>query len=167
MSVKICRYCEQEFLASQYHPNQDVCSSTECQRRRRTDYHRRKREEDPIYREQCRDSQRKWREQNPDYMKKYLASRREAAPTDMESSSLAGELKHLLALVKNNFALDLKSLTSAIWLVCPSEPRHAKNILAHAKLLAVEGTVYAFCEHSPVKNISLKTQKNTTKNMQI
>ena len=143
MSVKICRYCEQEFKPSRYHPNQDVCSSKECQLRRRTDYHRRKIVEDPIYREQCRDSQRKWREQNPDYMKKYVLRRRQENLSQPETSALAAEFQHLLTLVKNNLAFDLKPSAAAIWLVCPPAAGQKKNIFANAKLLAVQGTVYA------------------------
>ena len=142
MSVKICRYCEQEFKPSRYHPNQDVCSSKECQLRRRTDYHRQKIGEDPIYREQCRDSQRKWREQNPDYMKKYLLRRR-LKLSQPETSALATEFQHLLTLIKNNLAFDLKPSTAAIWLVYPPAAGRKKNIFANAKVLAVQGTVYA------------------------
>jgi hypothetical protein len=141
MSVKICRYCEQEFKPSRYHPNQDVCASRECQLRRRTDYHRQKIVKDPIYREQCRDSQRKWREQNPDYMKKYLLRRRQKL-SQPETSALATDFQHLLTLIKNNLAFDLKPSTAAIWLVYPHAAGRKKNIFANAKVLAVQGTVY-------------------------
>ena len=65
MEKKPCTYCKQEFYPSRYRPDQRVCSSTDCQRRRRTDYHRQKLATDPVYQEQCRDSQKKWREKNP------------------------------------------------------------------------------------------------------
>ena len=156
MSVKICRYCEQEFLPSRYHPNQDVCSSDECQRRRRTDYHRRKLEEDPIYREQCRDSQRKWRDRNPEYMKTYLSKHRKDKQLDPQASTLAHEFQRVLSLVKNNLAFDLKRSTAAIWFIYPQAEGYEKNIFANAKLLALQGTLYALFSESPKKNISLK-----------
>src|SRR5437667_8424673 len=149
MSVKICRYCEQEFEPSRYHPDQDVCSSKECQRRRRTDYHRQKIEEDPIYREQCRDSQRKWREQNPDYMKKYLLRRGHEKLSQPETSTFANEFQHLLTLIKNNVAFDLKPSTAAIWLVYPPAAGQEKNIFANAKVIAVQGTVFALLNDRP------------------
>ena len=149
MNVKICRYCEQEFKPSRYHPDQDVCSSKECQRRRRTEYHRKKIEQDPIYREQCRDSQRKWREQNPDYMKKYLLRRRQQNLSQPDISALATEFQHLLTLIKNNLAFDLKPSTAAIWLVYPPAAGQEKNIFANAKVLAVQGTVYALLNERP------------------
>src|ERR1700719_673109 len=76
MKTKTCTYCEQEFRPCQYHPDQRVCGSAECQQRRRTDYHREKLAKDFVYREQCRDSQKKWRENNSGYMKQYRARRR-------------------------------------------------------------------------------------------
>jgi len=63
-----------KFRPSRYHPDQAVGSSADCQRRRRTDYHRKKLIKDPAYREQCLDSQKKWREKNPHYSRP--ASRR-------------------------------------------------------------------------------------------
>ena len=155
MSVKICRYCEQEFKPSRYHPDQDVCSSKQCQRQRRTDYHRKKLDEDPIYREQCRDSQRKWRERNPDYMKQYLSNRQKQRLLAGETP-LANELERLLGLVKNNLAFDLRPSTAAIWFIHPDDSAHEKNIFANAKLLALQGTLYALFSESPKKNISLK-----------
>ncbi len=149
MSVKICRYCEQEFKPSRYHPDQDVCSLKECQRRRRTDYHRKKLKEDPVYREQCRDSQRKWREQNPDYMKRYLSNRQKQRLPDGETSPMASELERLLGLVKNNLAFDLRPSTAAIWFIHPPAAGHEKNILANAKILALQGTLYAMFSESP------------------
>jgi hypothetical protein len=126
-----------------------VCSSTECQRRRRTEYHRKKIDQDPIYREQCRDSQRKWREQNPDYMTKYLLRRRLEKLSEPEASALATEFQHLLTLIKNNLAFDLKPSTAAIWLVYPPAAGQEKNIFANAKVLAVQGTVYALLNDRP------------------
>ena len=149
MSVKICRYCEQEFKPSQYHPDQDVCSSKQCQRRRRTDYHRKKLEEDPIYREQCRDSQRKWRERNPDYMKRYLSNRQKQRLLAGGTFPLSSELERLLSLVKNNLAFDLKPSTAAIWFIHPTAAGQEKNIFANAKILALQGTLYALLSDSP------------------
>jgi hypothetical protein len=57
-------------------PDQKVRSSRDCQRRRRTEYHRKRLVEDAAYREQCRDRQQKWREKNPHYMQRYWADRR-------------------------------------------------------------------------------------------
>jgi hypothetical protein len=53
-----CPYCQSSFLPSAYRPQQSVCGRPECQRRRRSDYHRKKLATDPEYFEVVRDSQK-------------------------------------------------------------------------------------------------------------
>ncbi|HVN78729.1 MAG TPA: hypothetical protein VMW38_07010 [Terriglobia bacterium] len=132
MPAKVCLYCKKKFQPSRYRPDQRVCSSADCQRRRRNDYHRNKLATDPIYREQCRDSQKDWRARNPSYMRHYRA--RPAGDSD-----LTGELRLLLESVKNNVALDLKSIDGRAWLVFPSGMALEKNTLASAKIIVLQG----------------------------
>jgi hypothetical protein len=138
MEEKVCRYCIQKFRPSRYHPDQQVCSSGDCQRRRRTDYHRAKLVEDPVYREQCLDSQKKWREKNPHYMKRYWAKRRADDRLNAKRSNSTCELHELLKLLENNVAVDLRSLDASIWLVSP-DGLCEKNNLASAKIIIVLG----------------------------
>ena len=63
---KSCRYCQQSFTPSRFRPDQAICGQPDCQRRRRSDYHRAKIKPNPEYAEVVRDSQRKWREAHPD-----------------------------------------------------------------------------------------------------
>jgi hypothetical protein len=74
-------------------------------------------------------------------MKKYLLRRRQKL-SQPETSALATDFQHLLTLIKNNLAFDLKPSTAAIWLVYPNAAGRKKNIFANAKVLAVQGTVY-------------------------
>ena len=134
---KICRYCKLSFQPSRYRKDQRVCSSIQCQRRRRTEYHRKKLAEDPLYKEQCCDSQRKWRERNPAYMRDYRAELRRRDPLS-NKSSLSRELRRLLKLVKNNVVLDLKSLDASVWLVCRKGVVSGKNTLASAKVIILQ-----------------------------
>src|ERR1039458_211388 len=138
MEENVCRYCIHEFRPSRYHPDQKVCSSRDCQRRRRTDYHRKKLVEDAVYREQCRDSQQKWCEKNPNYMKRYWADRRAGDRLSAKKSHLTSELNRLLKLVKNNSAVDLRSLDASIWLIS-TDGLCEKNNLASAKIIIVQG----------------------------
>ena len=66
---KICPYCREPFVPSRYRPDQRVCSQPACRRRR--EYHRRKQQTDPLYRQVCLDSQQKWRARHPEYQKSY------------------------------------------------------------------------------------------------
>ena len=140
MQKKPCLYCKKKFEPSRYRPDQRVCSSADCQRRRRNDYHRNKLTKDAIYREQCRDSQREWRTRNPSYMRHYRARRRAREGPRIEPD-VARELNTLLNTVKNNMALDLKSIDGGAWLVFPSGVALEKNTLASAKIIVVQGVM--------------------------
>lgn len=135
MMLPRCPYCGRLFQPSRYRPDQVVCSEKECQRRRRTDYHRQKVHDDPGYREQCRDSQQQWREQHPEYMHNYRSThdRQPKKPTPGKPSR---GLSRLLECVKNNVAVDLTSCQARIWLI--SSDKNVKNILASAQLILVE-----------------------------
>jgi hypothetical protein len=114
MSKGICPYCHHNFWASRYHPGQRVCSSPECQRRRRADYHRKKLATDSMYREQCRHSQKKWRDRNPSYLKRYRARRRSRARGCPDRLRLSKELRRLADLIESNPCLDLPSLLADV-----------------------------------------------------
>jgi hypothetical protein len=93
---------------------------------RRAAYHRQKLLDDPIYRAQCRDSQKKWRDAHPKYTRDYRRSRGQQRGRPVET------VGRLLEEVKNNMAFDLRECTAEVWLVCGSD---VKNILASADLI--------------------------------
>lgn len=151
MNEKTCAYCMLAFLPSRFHPEQTVCTSADCQRRRRADYHKRKLANDPAYLEQCRHSQEKWRNQNPDYMKRYLTNRRARKRSSVRNSTVVQELERLLDLAKSSRVFDLKATDATILLVCPNDRAgekntlaFEKNTLAHAKLIVLQGSTRAF-----------------------
>ena len=73
-------------------------------------------------------------------MRDYRARRR---PEDRPSttSNLSRELRRLLKAVKNNVALDLKSIDGSAWLVFPSGVGREKNNLALAKIIVLQGVL--------------------------
>src|SRR4051812_38360420 len=95
-----CPFCSNSFQPSRYHPNQRICASDECQRRRRRVYHKTKLTNDPVYKEQCRDSQKNWRSKNHLYMKHYRARPKADHERPTVKSSLLAELSRLRSLVK-------------------------------------------------------------------
>ncbi len=150
MTEKTCAYCMQKFLPSRFHPDQTVCSSADCQRRRRAEYHKRKLATDPAYLEQCRHSQQKWLEKNPYYMKRYLAKRRALKRSITPGSDVVGELERLLDLARNKRVFDLRSSTATILLVYPQGTAGEKNTLAFekntlalAKVIVLQGSMRA------------------------
>jgi hypothetical protein len=54
--------------------NQAYCSKVVCQRERKRRWHRQKMSEDPDYRDNQRDCQRRWREAHRDYWRTYRDS---------------------------------------------------------------------------------------------
>lgn len=104
MTPRVCPYCHQGFRHSIYHPDQVVCSSAECQRRRRAEYHRKKIAEDPNYRGLCADSQTYWKERNRDYARRYRAKSKNRKSVADAGESALEELLRFLRRVKNNAA---------------------------------------------------------------
>jgi hypothetical protein len=154
MKNKTCIYCKQAFSPCRYHPDQRVCGSAECQQRRRTDYHREKIATDFVYREQCRDSQKKWRENNPGYMKQYRARRSLGGRSDFAKSRLLTALHQLVDSVKNNVVLDLRAMDASIWLV-PDSVFQEKNNLALAKVIILQGDLHTIAQGKRMKRTSL------------
>jgi hypothetical protein len=130
-----CPYCHRPFLPSIYRPHQVVCSQAECQRQRRTDYHRQKLRTDSEYRQVAHDSQRKWRQAHPDYLRQYLAQHPEAVERNRQQQQLRDQKHRFRRLEKNNLAFDLKRSALQVWLVDPRVKNLEKNNLASAQVL--------------------------------
>jgi hypothetical protein len=129
-----CRHCQQIFQPSNYCPRQSVCSKPECQRRRKTEYHRQKVHRDALYAQVVRDSQKKWREAHPQYSKQYRQTHPEAAEGNRRQQQRRDQQGRIQDLAKNNLALDLKCSVSEVWFVGPGVKDLAKNNLASAKV---------------------------------
>ena len=134
MSSRCCRFCQEIFQPSIYHPQQSVCSEPACQGRRRSEDHRERIRKDSGYAGDVRASQKKWRQANPDYGKRYREERPDAAKRNRQRQKRRDQKRRLLNLAKNNLALDLKHETSEVWLLGPGVADLAKNNLASAKV---------------------------------
>jgi hypothetical protein len=130
-----CRFCQQFFHPSKFRPDQSVCSQPDCQRRRRSEYHRRKLESDPEYAQVVRDSRQKWRQAHRDYQKNYWRTHSPQAERNRRQQRQRDRQRHLQNLVKNNLALDLKRTEAEVYLFGPAADDLVKNNLAHSKLL--------------------------------
>jgi tRNA(Leu) C34 or U34 (ribose-2'-O)-methylase TrmL len=127
-STQCCRYCHQIFQPSVYRPQQRVCGEPDCQRRRRSDYHRERIRNDSAYAEDVRASQKKWRQANRDYWKQYRQQHPEAAERNRNHQRQRDQKRRLLNLAKNNLALDLKHEASEVWLVGPGVNVFSLNV---------------------------------------
>jgi hypothetical protein len=133
-----CRYCQQCFAPSVYCPQQSVCSQPNCQKRRKTDYHRHKRQHDPVYAQTCQDSQKNWRRNHPDYNQQYRQSHPHAVERNREGERQRYRYRQLANLAKNNLAFDLKRCAAEVWLLASAGTVLAKNTLALSRLFIVQ-----------------------------
>jgi hypothetical protein len=138
MGERRCLYCQQVFQPSKFQRRQAVCGEGDCQRRRRTDYHRRKLAADPEYRDVCRDSPRKWRSRHPDYWKQYREKNPKSADRNRSQQQLRDRKRRLRNLANNTSALDLKHSAAQVWLVGPGAADLANNNSAPAQVWVIE-----------------------------
>lgn len=134
MPHRCCRYCQQSFQPSIYRPQQCVCSQPDCQRRRRTDYHRCKLQSDPLYRQVVSDSRKKWRDAHPGYSARYRQLHPGPTEQNRRQQRRRDQKRRIQNLAKNNLALDLKHSTAEVWLLGPGVKDLAKNNLASCQL---------------------------------
>lgn len=133
--LRRCPFCDKLFHPSVFHPNQHVCSSQQCQKRRRADYHREKYRADPEYRLVCRESHQKWRSRNPDYQRRYRQSHPAYLHQNRQAQKRRDRKRRVRDLVKNNLALDLKSVPADVWLAGPDLGDLVKNNLAISEVM--------------------------------
>jgi hypothetical protein len=133
--TRCCPFCQCSFWPSVFRPQQVVCSKPECQRQRRTNYHRHKLRTDSEYRQVARDSQRKWRQAHPDYLRHYFAQHAEAVERNRQLQPRRDQKRRIRLLEKNNLALDLKRSAAEVWLVGPQVKNLEKNNLASGQVL--------------------------------
>ena len=118
-----------------YRPEQKVCSQPECQRRRRTDYHRKKIANDSEYHQVVLESQKKWRARHADYEQQRRQANPKLVEKNRERQRYRDQKRRLQLLAKNNLALDLKHSASEVWLLGPKLRDLDKNNLASAQVL--------------------------------
>ena len=133
-----CLYCGKKFLPSTFHPHQQICSSPKCRRRQRTEYHRKKYHADAEYRLVCRDSYQKWRARNSGYQRRYRKQNPIYVEINRCKQKRRDGRRRMRNLVKNNLAIDLKSVSADIWLVGPELGDLVKNNLAISELMILQ-----------------------------
>lgn len=135
---RLCPYCHQHFHPCVFRPDQRVCSKPECQRRRRADGHRAKCESDAEYRQVCRDSRQKWRARNPGYQRRYRQAHPDYIEANRRGQQRRDRKRRVSDLVKNNLAIDLKTISADVWLVGPELGPLVKNNLAISEVMILQ-----------------------------
>ena len=101
----VCAYCHNAFNPSPFHPKQSVCKSPECQRRRRSDSHRKRIATDSDYRQACIESRKKWRDNHPDYQRSYRSKHEAYVEQNRQKQHQRNQKRQLALIVKNNLAI--------------------------------------------------------------
>lgn len=84
---RTCKVCGKAFLPNKYRPNQEICSSLECQYQRQLDnmktwrgrnpnYFKYKENQDSSWKETCRQRSLDWRKEHQEYLKLYREEHR-------------------------------------------------------------------------------------------
>jgi hypothetical protein len=118
-----------------YRPQQRVCGQSECQRRRRSAYHRQKLATDAEYRQVVRESQKQWWDEHPDYQRQHRQANPQGVENNRKRQRQRDQRRRLGRLVRNNVALDLKDSVSEVWLLGPKLGDLDRNNLASAQVL--------------------------------
>lgn len=132
---RCCPHCHCLFTPSIYRPQQLVCGRPQCQRQRRAEYHRKKLQADPDYRQGVRESQRQWWEEHPDYQKQRRQNNPAVVAANRQRQRQRDQKRRLQRLVRNNLALDLKRASAGVWLVGQDWNDLDRNNLASAQVL--------------------------------
>jgi hypothetical protein len=133
---RICLFCGDDFRPSLYHPEQKVCGATECQKKRRAAYHKRKLLEDPTYFEQCRESRKHWRQNNKARLAEYRKKHKNKAPLASDREADAHK-KRLLASLKTTSVLDLRECRAELW-ASSSDVDRLQKIFASANIIILQ-----------------------------
>ncbi len=72
-----CKHCGKGFSPRPQNPQQQYCSSAECQKARKREWKRHKLANDPSYRDNQRAANHQWRQRNPGYWRDYRARHKE------------------------------------------------------------------------------------------
>ena len=104
MQPRCCRFCQELFAPSPFHPEQAVCSAALCQRLRRHQNRKRQLARDAEYRQVCRDSARKWRANHPGYWKGYRAAQPGSVERNRTQQRQRDLRRRLSNLANNNLA---------------------------------------------------------------
>ena len=138
MVERRCRYCDQVFQPSRFLPRQLVCSASECQKRRRVDYHRQKIASDPEYRQVCQDSSRKWRAGNSEYWRRRRQNNPAIVERNRQRQRIRDQKRRLCDLANNNSAFNLKHSAAQVWLVGADRQLLANNNPARGQVWVLE-----------------------------
>jgi hypothetical protein len=104
-----CKCCGRRFKRRSQNPDQQYCSRKACQNKRRQRWRRARLSNDPDYRDNQLDSQKRWIEKHPDYWRQYRAKHPEYLARNRRLQQGRDRLKRELEAMGRSGALLAKS----------------------------------------------------------
>lgn len=89
-----CVCCGKPFEPRPQVPDQAYCASSDCQRARKRQWQRAKRQSDPDYRINQRAAQQAWSQRNPDYWRNYRDAQPDYAQSNREQQRLRDQTRN-------------------------------------------------------------------------
>lgn len=110
MEIRLCVCCGEPFRLHSQVPGQTYCSAPDCQKTRRRDWQRTKRQSDPDYRENQARAQRAWAEANSGYWSEY----RRTHPEYTESNRVASQRRRTERVAKMDASKAVMDASKAV-----------------------------------------------------
>lgn len=89
-----CACCGKPFAPRPQVPDQAFCSDPDCQRARKRQWQRAKRQSDPDYRDNQRAAQQAWAQRNPDYWRGYREAQHDYAQRNREQQRSRDQVRN-------------------------------------------------------------------------
>jgi hypothetical protein len=90
-----CLACGKLFVPCPKVKEQAYCSARECQRERKRRWHNKKLDDDPDYRQNRRDTQKRWRETHRDYWRRYRETHPDSAEMNRQRQRERNRLRRV------------------------------------------------------------------------
>jgi len=123
MDVKknTCCHCQTSFTPAFRHPNQKYCGKKKCVLAGRAKLQKKKMDEDPLYRQNQKESNQTWLEKNPDYWKEY----RKRNPDTTMKNRMAQQIRNQKRskIEPPAVKVNLDELVAKMYLVKSAEPK--------------------------------------------
>lgn len=112
-----CKHCGKRFSPRPQNPQQQYCSSAECQKARKREWKRHKLANDPSYRDNQRAANHQWRQRNPGYWREYRARRKEYTVRNREAQKQRNRRRKEIA--KSDASISKNRISSGRYQLIP------------------------------------------------
>jgi hypothetical protein len=148
MQSKRCVACGQAFHPRPQSPRQCYCSSPACQRERRRQWQRSRRDADPAYQENQTRAQRAWAERHPDYWREYRRAHPEYGERNRAQQQQRDARRRERVLAKMDVSTRDSAVPSGTYRLSPVSAEGLAKMDAWTVEIAVLSTSYVQAEES-------------------